>query len=1821
MRLFKTIKKTSMKNDTYNTNTLRRLLLQSLLVATSVALVSCGGKTTQFNDDDLPSPVVEEIDGDGNPVDSETGADPVSEEELETLPNVFAGNNQFADPNVLISLRGSAEARGDASIANILWTQVEGPDVLIPNPNDFESQLVIPDFEEETQLLFRLTVQDTEGRVNSSTTAVVVTPTSVIARVIGDVVTEGADSVSFKIRLSSPQENDVSVNYTTIDGSAEAGIDYEATADTIVIPAGETEATVDVTIFSGNIDSDNESFILQITVLSDDQTYSSNAGVVLIRDNPVIQPAPPEPPILVDEPAQTYTQGTAVLLVFGNQGGGSLSSCIVVDSTLPAGLSLATDEGASTCVVSGTPAEASEPTDYVIEATNADGSDTTSVTIAVEALLLPPSIEDIAEPITYTQNLAITPLALTNTGGGQLTECGDSELLPAGLTVSISEDASTCVISGTPTAIEANPSPIAITASNTAGSDSGSVSITVVPDLVAPVLNDLDPATFTVGEAITPLSFPNTGGGELSDCFEDTEEPILAALGLSLSTSESADTCVISGTPTSTLQTTIVSVTGANAVGNSVANISLTVEPALDAPALADLESQTYTEGVQIQTLTFVNTGGGELTTCTENSAEPILETIGLNVTVSDNQSTCEIIGTPTSAISASDIEITATNASGDSTANVIITIEAALAAPSLEDAEAQVFSVGSAITTVSFVNNGGGELSSCEESGEALLLTGVGLDVAISDDATTCDISGTPTAALSTADIAITATNATGNSSGTISITIEPALVAPVITSPAPQSYLRGTAITPVVFTNTGGGELSSCREDSAEPILAISGLNLNVSDDLSTCELTGTPTLLITGDDIDVIATNAAGSATTTINITVEEPLAAPILEDLEPLSYVEGSPIPTLIIDNAGGGELTACDDVEELLPVGLVVSRSEDFNTCEISGTPIAPQETTTVIIQATNATGSDTTNVSITISLAPPELILPSPAPFIEGQEIATLVIENTGGGELETCVDENETLPIGLELAVSLDGNNCEIDGTPIEPQVLTDVVVSATNASGTSTITFSMEVFIAVPDLSDLTAQTFTVGTTIDPVSFANDGGGSLFSCAAVTTLPDGLAVQRSSDLTTCELSGTPTEPTETAEYTIRATNASGSSEALVEITTEIVFVPEDLDIPIGETSSVTIELAIASGTATVNWNDGSEPEVVTNQSVAAVENSSSTQLTHAFEDILPTNITITFSDELSSVLAIESSSSGFAFDIALLSDLPNVEYIRFGGGIIDGQLSSLTDLANLRHLSIGGEGDFSGSLGEIPPALEILSLSNAGVEGISLFGDLTEFPSNLEILSVSNTDITGDLSDLAANNDVITTFSVQNNTITGDIADLPASLELFQLRGLNTITGDIGSFGENLTSIVIEGQNTLFGDIGNMPAFSANSNFTIYGQNTITGDIANIPSVINTFQVFGSNTLFGNIEDVHSALTTLDVRGLNTISGDLGLVPVGSFSFRIWGENTIDEFNINPTWTPLGPVGLDLRNGGESGFTSDEIDRLLIFLSDQVTEATATRNSITISRTADESRTFASDTAVATLDELGYSVFIDRVLAAQEIAFENTEDIVAFPEETFSRQIADTGLGTGAITYTSSDPELIFVDPDTGDVSVSGSGSAVITATKAADDEYASASASYEVFSIIGGEQLIPSTDLVASPTQFTIDQINDGVVSDAFPWNGFSATPDTGTITFNFSSEEEVYDIDAFLLWNDVNIASEGVRSFRLDFYNIFGQQISPGFSTEFTAVSQEEAQRYDFPETIANVTRIDLVVLDSNGGVEIREVGFLGEPGFGIIDGAQ
>jgi len=181
-------------------------------------------------------------------------------------------------------------------------------------------------------------------------------------------------------------------------------------------------------------------------------------------------PSPPPPSVtpptgLTYPSPQTYVVGTAITAL--NPSVTGTVTAYSVNPALPAGLAL----NGTTGVISGTPSQATAVASYTMTAANAGGSTSTSLSIAVNAVV--PAVSYPRTQLRYSVGNPIPQLDPTNTGGAVVAWSVTPDL-PAGLALNPTNGS----IFGTPTALAAS-APYVVSATNSGGHSEVTLTISV----------------------------------------------------------------------------------------------------------------------------------------------------------------------------------------------------------------------------------------------------------------------------------------------------------------------------------------------------------------------------------------------------------------------------------------------------------------------------------------------------------------------------------------------------------------------------------------------------------------------------------------------------------------------------------------------------------------------------------------------------------------------------------------------------------------------------------------------------------------------------------------------------------------------------------------------------------------------------------------------------------------------------------------------------------------------------------------------------------------------------------------------------------------------------------------------------------------------------------------------------------------------------------------------------------------------------------------------------------------------------------------------
>ena len=279
-----------------------------------------------------------------------------------------------------------------------------------------------------------------------------------------------------------------------------------------------------------------------------------------------------EPPsISYENSSFTYTKGSEITPSIQPLNLGSyVDLWEIISGSLPMGLNFDNSTG----IISGTPNEVFSSASLTIRATNAAGSDTTTISIQVNDAY--PVITYDAEPYVFTRGAQIDPTIQPISSGGkvEIWEIIDG-YLPPGLSI----DISTGEISGIPTQ-ESFMSSFTVRATNSGGSDTASLLIQV--NEVAPVISYAELTyNLTIGLELNPGIHPLNNGGAVN-----LWEIIHGSLPNGLSFDNS--TGVISGNPIEATFSSILTIRGTNSGGFDTSTVTIEV-----AESFSEFENQS----------------------------------------------------------------------------------------------------------------------------------------------------------------------------------------------------------------------------------------------------------------------------------------------------------------------------------------------------------------------------------------------------------------------------------------------------------------------------------------------------------------------------------------------------------------------------------------------------------------------------------------------------------------------------------------------------------------------------------------------------------------------------------------------------------------------------------------------------------------------------------------------------------------------------------------------------------------------------------------------------------------------------------------------------------------------------------------------------------------------------------------------------------------------------------------------------------------------------------------------------------------------------
>jgi hypothetical protein len=315
--------------------------------------------------------------------------------------------------------------------------------------------------------------------------------------------------------------------------------------------------------------------------------------------------------------------------------------------------------------------------------------------------------------------------------------------------------------------------------------------------------------------------------------------------------------------------------------------------------------------------------------------------------------------------------------------------------------------------------------------------------------------------------------------------------------------------------------------------------GLPAGLSINTATGLISGTPNTPGTMQ-VTLSASNATGAGTATLTVTTNA--VVPVITSSNSASGT---------VESSFSYQITASNNPTSFGATGLPAGLSINTATGLISGTPSAAA-TTPVTMTATNAAGTSTATLTLTINPA---------APAITSSGRASATIGSAFSYQIAATNNPTSFGATGLPAGLSINTATGLISGTPTTPGT-TPLTLSATNAAGTGTATVTLTVNPAAPAITSSSTAGGTVGSVFSYQIAATNNPTSY----GATGLPAGLSINTATGL----ISGTPNTPG-VSSVTISAANAAGTATAALTLTVNTTVSSSFLQVVAGASPGAT--------------------------------------------------------------------------------------------------------------------------------------------------------------------------------------------------------------------------------------------------------------------------------------------------------------------------------------------------------------------------------------------------------------------------------------------------------------------------------------------------------------------------------------------------------------------------------------------------------------------------------------------------------------------------
>ena len=534
-----------------------------------------------------------------------------------------------------------------------------------------------------------------------------------------------------------------------------------------------------------------------------------------------------EPSAILSPASQshTFTRDVQIEAVLQNLSGGGTVATWTVHPTLPSGLHFNTGNG----TITGTPTTNLSATTYTIHANNSGGSASSTVTLTIHEPV--PEISPASQTHTFTRGVQIEAVLQNLTAGVVV---GTWEVHPS-LPTGFHFNAGNGTITGTPSG---NQSAITYTiyANTTGGSDAATVVLTV--NEPAPVLSPASQThTLTRNSTFGHIE-QNHSGGVVNTWAIHPSLPC----GADPPFRERRDHGDADGQslrqPTPSTPITQVGRVLRRSPSRSPSRL-----PVLSPSS----QSHTLTKDASMGAI-LINSTAGTVSTW---AIHPVLPS-GLEF----NTGNGTITGTPDDNMSATTYRVHGNNTQGNAYVDVILTIVEPTASLSPSSQSHVLTKDAIAGPILQNLTEGswprGRSTQPCRQGCTSTPGNGT--------------ITGTPSVNQTSTTYTIYANNSGGDVTSTLTLTINEPIA---VLSPASQSHtFTKDAVAGAILQNLSGGVVATWAIHPALP----TGMHFNTGNGT----ITGTPSVNQTSTTYTVYANNSGGDASSTVSITINEPIA---------------------------------------------------------------------------------------------------------------------------------------------------------------------------------------------------------------------------------------------------------------------------------------------------------------------------------------------------------------------------------------------------------------------------------------------------------------------------------------------------------------------------------------------------------------------------------------------------------------------------------------------------------------------------------------------------------------------------------------------------------------------------------------------------------------------------------------------------------------------------------------------------------------------------------------------------------------------------------